>query len=114
MGNKKERYKLLKNIAYHVLLALWYVLSLLPLRVLYVLSDLLYVLAYHVIRYRRKVVRENLRTSFPEKSEDELRKTEQGFYHFLCDYLVESIKLMTISRENLKRRMVFKGTELLE
>ena len=114
MGNKKERYKLLKNIAYYVLLVLWYVLSLLPLRVLYVLSDLLYVLAYHVIRYRRKVVRENLRTSFPEKSEDELQKTERGFYHFLCDYLVESIKLMTISRENLKRRMVFKGTELLE
>ena len=83
MGNKKERYKLLKNIAYHVLLALWYVLSLLPLRVLYVLSDLLYVLTYHVIRYRRNVVRENLRTSFPEKSEAEIKRC---FYDacYLC------------------------------
>ena len=99
---------------YYIVLAVWYVFSLLPLRVHYVLSDIIFSILYGLFGYRKKVVRENLRTSFPEKSEDELRKIERGFYHFLCDYLVESVKLMTISRENLKRRMVFKGTELID
>ena len=96
------------KILYYIVLAVWYVFSLLPLRVHYVLSDIIFSILYGLFGYRKKVVRENLRTSFPEKSEDELRKIERGFYHFLCDYLVESVKLMTISRENLK------GTELLE
>ena len=48
------------------------------------------------------------------KSEVELRKIERGFYHFFCDYLVESVKLMTIKEENLRKRMVFKGTELVD
>lgn len=100
-------------IVYYIVLAIWYVFSLLPLRVHYVLSDIIFWILYGLFGYRKRVVRENLRTSFPEKSETELRKIERGFYHFLCDYLVESIKLMTISRENLKRRMVFKGTELV-
>ena len=98
---------------YYLVLAVWYAMSLLPLRVHYVLSDLLYWALYGAFRYRRRVVRENLSTSFPEKSEAELRDMERGFYHFLCDYLVESVKLMTISREQLKRRLVFKGTELV-
>lgn len=102
------------KILYYIVLAVWYVFSLLPLRVHYVLSDIIFSILYGLFGYRKKVVRENLRTSFPEKSEDELRKIERGFYHFLCDYLVESVKLMTISRENLKRRMVFKGTELID
>lgn len=102
------------KILYYIVLAVWYVFSLLPLRVHYVLSDIIFSILYGLFGYRKKVVRENLRTSFPEKSEDELRKIERGFYHFLCDYLVESVKLMTISRENLKRRMVFKDTELID
>lgn len=53
----------------------------LPMSVLYVLSDILYVLIYWVIRYRIKVVRRNLEASFPEKSEIELRRLERAFYH---------------------------------
>ena len=102
------------NILYHIVLAVWYLLSLLPMCVHYVLSDILFWLLYGLLGYRKRVVRNNLRTSFPEKSKDELRKIERGFYHFFCDYLAESIKLMTISRENLKRRMVFKGTEMVD
>ena len=88
--------------------------SLLPLRVHYVISDLLFWLLYAVIGYRRKVVYSNISASFPEKSEEELRKIERGFYHFFCDYMVESVKLMTITPENLKKRMVFKGTEIVD
>ena len=102
------------NILSSLLYAIFYAFSLLPLRVHYLLSTMLYVLLRYMVRYRLKVVRKNLSTSFPEKSESELRAIENGFYRFFCDYLVESIKLMTIGRENLKRRMVFKGIERID
>lgn len=99
------------KILYYIVLAVWYLFSLLPMRVHYLNADLLFWLLFKVMGYRRKVVWKNLTTSFPEKSEEELRRIERGFYHFFCDYLVETVKLMTISQEEIKRRMVFKGTE---
>ena len=63
-----------------VLYAIVYVLSLPPLRVMYLFSDLLYLLIYYIIGYRKKTVRKNLKNSFPEKSEAELRKIEKDFY----------------------------------
>jgi KDO2-lipid IV(A) lauroyltransferase len=71
-------------------------------------------LLYKLVGYRRDVVRKNLTESFPEKSEEELQRIERGFYHFFCDYLVETVKLMTISREEMKRRVVFKHAELVD
>ena len=102
--------KILSTLLY----AIFYTFSLLPLRVHYLLSTMLYVLLRYVVRYRLKVVRKNVSTSFPEKSEQELRAIENGFYRFFCDYLVESVKLMTIRRENLMKRMVFKGVEQID
>ena len=102
------------KLLYYIVFAVWYVFSLLPLRILYVLSDLLFWLLYAVVGYRKAVIRKNLKESFPEKSEEELRKVERGFYRFFCDYLVETIKMMTISMENIHRRLTFKGTELVD
>ena len=104
----------MKKLLYYIVYALIYGLSLLPFRVLYVLSDFFYLLAYYVIRYRRKIVRKNLTDSFPEKTEDEIRRIERGFYKWFCDYMVESLKMMTISKEEMMRRCTFKGTELLD
>ncbi len=108
------RYRALKMAAYYLLLGVWYMLSLLPFWVHYLLSDLLYLLAYKIIGYRKKVVRSNLATSFPEKTQEELLQIEKGFYHFLGDYLAESVKLISISKKNLKKRLVFKGQEIVE
>ena len=83
--------------------------SRLPFGVLYVISDIAYAIIYYIVRYLLAVVRTNLRNAFPEKSEAELRKIERGFYHFLCDYGVESLKLLTISAEEMKRHMVFEN-----
>ena len=99
------------KLLFYIVLFVWYLLSLLPLSVLYVLSDILFVLAYYVLRYRKRLVRKNLMDSFPEKNKSEIIKIEKGFYLFLCDYIVESMKLLTMSKKNLQRRMVFKGTE---
>lgn len=114
MGYNKERYRTLKNMAYFLSLGVWYLFSLLPFWVHYLFSDLIYLLLYHVIGYRKAVVRKNLHDSFPEKSEEELMKLEHDFYHYFCDLMVESIKLMTISRKELRKRMVFKGTDITD
>lgn len=104
----------MNRILYYIILSVWYVFSLLPMRVHYINSDLLFWLLFRVIGYRRRVVWKNLTESFPEKSEEELRRTERGFYHFFCDYIVETVKQMTISRQEIKRRMAFKGLETVE
>jgi KDO2-lipid IV(A) lauroyltransferase len=99
------------KITYYIIGGIWWLLSLLPLKILYLFSDMLYVLVHHVIGYRKKIVRKNLTNSFPEKSIDEIRQIEKGFYHFFCDYIVETIKQFSISKEEMKRRMVISGVE---
>ncbi|MEX1240928.1 MAG: lysophospholipid acyltransferase family protein [Cyclobacteriaceae bacterium] len=89
-------------------------LSRLPLRVLYIISDFLFFMSFHVGRYRRRMVKRNLLNAFPEKNERELKTIEKEFYRNLCDYAVETIKLVTISKEELSRRMVFKNPEVVE
>ena len=88
--------------------------SRLPFGVLYALSDFIFVVLYYLVKYRRRVVRMNLQNSFPEKSEAELAEIERGFYHFLCDYGVESLKLLTIKPEEMKRRMISRKASYLE
>ena len=103
-----------ENILYFPLyLAIW-LLSLLPFCVLYILSDILFLLVFYIAKYRRKVVYGNMRNSFPDKSEKEIRKIERGFYRHFCDYMVETIKLMHISDSTTKRRFVMENTEVLQ
>ena len=102
------------RLLYYVIYSLWFLLSLLPLRIHYMLSDLLYLIIYRLIHYRVAVVRKNIQKSFPEKDADELLAIERGFYHWFCDYLAESVKLLTMSRSQMRRRMVFKGTEVVD
>ena len=102
------------KLLYYLTYATLWLLSLLPLRALYVLSDLIYLLVYHVAGYRKRLVRRHLADSFPEKSEAERRQIERAFYRWFCDYLVETVKLLTISHSQIRRRMVFKGTEIID
>ena len=95
------------KFAYYLVFALWYLLSLLPLRVLYFFSDLLFIPLYYGFRYRGKIVRKNLVESFPDKDLKEIKAIERKFYHFFCDYVVEVIKMFSISQKEMKRRMVF-------
>lgn len=104
----------MKNVYYYLLYSVVYPVSLLPFWALYLLSDGLYVMAYRVLGYRRKVVRKNLAASFPEKSEGERRNIEKAFYHWFCDYMVETIKLLSISDRKLLEHIEFHGLEELE
>lgn len=108
---KKET---LQNIVYSPLY-LWFKLhAILPMRILYILSDILYFPLYYIVHYRRKLVSENLRKAFPDKTDKELKQLEQKFYHHFCDYIVETIKLMHISDEEMRRRMKFEQVEIID
>ena len=85
---------------------LWGV-SKLPFRLLYLLSDGLFFLVYTVVRYRRKVVRENLALVFPEKSLQERQRIARAFYAHMCDMFLEMIKTLNISEEDLQEHFTF-------
>ena len=87
--------------------------ALLPMPLLYVLSDILYVIIYRIVRYRVAVARRNLSASFPEKSTKELRLLERRFYHHFSDYIVETIKLAHISQKEVLRRAHVENPELV-
>lgn len=100
-------------VLYYLGFFFWFVASLLPLRLLYVFSDILYFPLYYCARYRRKVVRKNLVESFPEKTLEEIVKIEKEFYSFFCDYIVETVKLFSISKKEIQRRMTFEGLDVV-
>ncbi len=89
-------------------------ISSLPLRVLYILSDILYLGCYYLVRYRRRLVRENLTLAFPAMQVNEIIAIEKRFYKNLCDYGVETLKLLTISKEELLDRVTFTNVDVLD
>lgn len=101
-----------------ILISIFYVfvwlLAWLPLGILYILSDVLFVIIYYIVRYRRKITHKNLQNSFPEKSEKEILRIERRFYLHFCDYIVETIKLMHISPSTIRKRFVFKNLDVLD
>ncbi|MDG1672802.1 MAG: lysophospholipid acyltransferase family protein [Flavobacteriaceae bacterium] len=92
---------------------LWFV-SILPFRLLYAVSDVLYVVLYHIVGYRKQTVQENLKLVFPDKSEAERQLITKRFYHHLCDMILEAIKSMSISVEDMKARFKFTNIELIK
>lgn len=98
---------------YYPVFALLYLLSLLPLPVLYLLSDFFYFLVYYVFRYRREVVAANLLIAFPEKSDAERKQIAEQYFKRFCDNWIESIKLLSIS-ENAVRKRVTANLDALE
>jgi len=96
---------------YYILYALVWLLAWLPLPVLYIFSEIAFVLTFFVVRYRRKVVRKNLQNSFPEKSLREIKRIERKFYRHFCDVFIESLKMLHISEKEMRRRMNFPNIE---
>ncbi len=105
---------MLKKAADSIGIFFWYLFSLLPFWFLYLVSDGLYVFIYYVAKYRRRVVRENLKNSFPDKSEAELLKIEKQYFRYMGDLLVETFKMISISEKELRTRMHMKNPEIVE
>ncbi|WP_426329695.1 lysophospholipid acyltransferase family protein [Pedobacter sp. R-06] len=98
----------------HVGVFFLYLLSLLPLSLLFFFARLLYYLLYYVIGYRKKVVRQNLTQSFPEKSFTEIKTIEKKFFRYLAELIFEIIKMTSISKAETLKRVKFTGLEQLE
>ena len=99
---------------YLLLYPIIWALSILPLRLLYILSDFVYLILYYVIGYRKKVVRQNLRLSFPDKSSEELLTIEKIAFHHFVDIFIEMIKSFSISKEEIARRITIENPEMVD
>jgi KDO2-lipid IV(A) lauroyltransferase len=86
----------MQALVYYLALPFIYFVAILPFPLLYLVSDFFYFLLYHVIGYRKKVVFDNLRRSFPGKSEKEIQKMGREFYSYLCDLMLETFKTLAI------------------
>lgn len=97
-----------------MLTTLFKIISRVPLRLNYLLGDVVSALLYGVVRYRRKIVDSNLRSSFPEMSEKDLRQTARRFYRFLGEYFVETLALASMSEKEMRKRMRFENMEAID
>lgn len=88
--------------------------NLLPMRVLYIISDMLYPVLYYIVKYRKRVVYDNLNLCFPDKTEKEITSIAKKFYRHFCDLMLEGIKAKSISEKEIKKRVKFKNLELIE
>jgi Kdo2-lipid IVA lauroyltransferase/acyltransferase len=103
----------MQAIVYYLFYGINWVVTLLPLRVLYIFSDFLYIILYYFPSYRRKVVGTNLRNAFPEKTTEELKSIEKKFYRHLADLFIETFKLTHMSKAQLMRRCTISNPEIL-
>ena len=101
------------KLLYVFLIAWVKVHAILPMPLLYLLSDIFFLFIYYLIRYRRKIVRKNLQKSFPDKTGKELITLERRFYRHFSDYIVETIKLAHISQEELLKRAIVRNPKVI-
>ena len=91
-----------------------WLLSKLPMRILYIISDALFLLIYYVFKYRKKVVIENLNLAFPEKSNAEKKKISKKFFKHFADLFMETIKAISINKKEILKRYKYKNPELVK
>ncbi|WP_115812271.1 lysophospholipid acyltransferase family protein [Flavobacterium aquicola] len=104
----------MKYVIYLLIYPFLWCISILPFPILYLFSDFVYLILYRTIGYRKKTVRENLRLALPHLSKKERLIIEKKFYSHLCDMFLEMIKTMSISKEEICKRYVFKNFDLYQ
>ena len=102
------------TLIFYLTLPFLYLISILPFWVLQRLSDGIFFIIYHIVGYRKKVVFENLKNSFPEKKTKELLQIQKNFYRYFCDLILETLKTLTISPRTLKKHVTFKDMEVFK
>lgn len=101
-------------IAFILLYPILWIISILPMRILFMISDVLYVITYYIIGYRKKIVRSNLKLCFPEKSEQELLELEKKSFQHFIDVFMELIKSFTMTEKEMSKRLSITNPELLD
>lgn len=98
----------------HLIRAILYLIATIPFPILYLLSDFLSFLVFRLFGYRKQVILENLRNSFPEKSEAEINKIRKGFYKNFTDVFLEMIKMLSMSGKSILKRAKITNPEVVE
>jgi KDO2-lipid IV(A) lauroyltransferase len=106
--------KLMSKLFYSIFYASVWLFTLIPLNILYIFSDCFSLVLQYIIRYRKKVVRENLSHCFPEKSEKEINAISRKFYRHICDFAIESLKTIHLSKKQVDRRFRYENIGILE
>lgn len=101
-------------LAFILLYPVFWFISVLPMRILFIISDVIYVIIYYIIGYRKKIVRHNLKLCFPEKSDKELLDLEKKSYQHFIDVFMELIKSFTITEKEMSKRLSITNPELLD
>ena len=104
----------MSKIGFHIVKTWVAFLSIHPYWLLYLKSDVYYFLVYHLLRYRRKVVRQNLLRSFPDKDAKEIKSIERRFYQNLCDLFVEAPKMLRMKADGYQSRITYNNPELVQ
>ncbi|MGB0880803.1 MAG: lysophospholipid acyltransferase family protein [Polaribacter sp.] len=103
----------MQSFAFAIIYHLIWLFSKLPMRILYILSDFFFLIIYYLIKYRRKVVLQNISYAFPEKTEKEKKQIAKQFFKHFADLFVESIKSFSISKNEVLKRYKYKNLELI-
>jgi len=101
-------------IAYYLFYGINWIVTLLPLPVLYIFSNFIYLLLYYFPSYRRKVVSTNIKNAFPEKSDEERKSIEKKFYKHFADVFIETFKLVHMSEKEQKKRFTYSNIEIID
>ena len=101
-------------IGFYIFYAFAWLLALLPMRILYIFSDIIFLFIYYFPGYRKKVVKTNLKNSFPEKNKKELHDIERKFYRHFADFMIEVLVLNNLSLKLLQKRCTFSNLEILD
>ncbi|MDX9772061.1 MAG: lysophospholipid acyltransferase family protein [Bacteroidales bacterium] len=104
----------MKKAGYIIFVVFNYIITLLPFKVLYLISDIFFLLLYHVVKYRRSVVENNLKRAFPEKSPEELKKIGRRVYRHLSDIFIDTLKPIHMSPQQINRRFTVTDTSLVD
>ena len=103
----------LKKVGNEIIVFILKIISILPFWIVFGISDFLYVIIKYLVRYRKQVITENLQHAFPEKADDEITKIRNKFYRHFCDLWLETVKMHSMSYENMQKHMVLIGAEKL-
>ncbi len=104
----------MNKILFKIVYSIIWLITLLPINLLYKLSDVMYFLAYYVVGYRKKVVITNLKNAFPLKDNKEIKQITKAFYAHLCDNLLETALMINMPAKEYAKRFVFKNLEVLD
>lgn len=102
------------SVVFYITYPFIWLFSKLPFKILYGISDVLFLLLYYGIGYRKKVVLDNLTLAFPEKSEKELKDIRKKFFRYFVDFFIESLKTITISEKEIKARYRYTNIEVID